>query len=50
MLKKILEYLYMVKIADDEPPLPDVINEDKEALDMYVDFFKLRTRIDYIDE
>jgi len=42
MFKKILEYLYMVKIADDTPPLPQVADEDKEAFDMYVDFFKLR--------
>jgi len=45
MSKKILEYLYMVKIADDAPPLPQVVDEDKEAFDMYVDFFKLRTTV-----
>eukprot|EP00957_Ditylum_brightwellii_P189560 14429583-Ditylum_brightwellii.AAC.1 len=35
----------MVKIADVVPPLLEVVHEDKEAFDIYVDFFKLRTCI-----
>ena len=42
MFKKILEYLYMVKILDDLPPSPEVVDKDEEAVEMYVDFFKLR--------
>jgi len=45
MFKKILEYLYIMKIADDTPPLPEVVNEDKEAFDVYMEFFKLRTNV-----
>lgn len=46
VFKKILEYLYMVKISDDIPPLPSV-DEDKQAVfDAYVDFFALRAATD----
>jgi hypothetical protein len=45
MFKKILEYLYMVKISEDASPLPEVVDEDNEAFDMYVDFFKVRTTV-----
>jgi len=44
MFKKILEYLYMVKISEDTmPPLPEVIEAKKGMFDMYVGFFKLRS-------
>jgi hypothetical protein len=43
MFKKILEYLYMVKISEDIPPLPEVATEKKDMFDTYVDFFKLRS-------
>jgi len=43
MLKKILEYLYMVKISEDVPPLPEVIKTKKDMFGTYVDFFKLRS-------
>jgi len=43
MFKKILEYLYMVKISEDTMPLlPQVVDEDKDAFHMYVDFFNLQ--------
>jgi len=45
MFKKILEYLYTVKISEDVPPLPEVVDDDKEAFDIYMDFFKLRTSV-----
>jgi hypothetical protein len=45
MFKKILEYLYMVKILDDLPPSPEVVDKDEEAVEMYVDFFKLRASV-----
>jgi hypothetical protein len=43
--KKILEYLYMVKISEDgdTPPMPDVDVSKKDMLDSYLDFFKLRS-------
>jgi hypothetical protein len=43
MFKKILEYLYMVKISEDMPSLPEVVNAKKDMFDTYVDFFKLRS-------
>ena len=46
VFKKILEYLYMVKISDDIPPLPSV-DEDKQAVfDAYVDVFALHPATD----
>ena len=42
VFKKILEYLYMVKISKDGPPLPKVVATKKEAFEMYMDFFKLQ--------
>ena len=38
MFKKILEYLYMMKISEDIPPLPEVATEKKDMFDTYVDF------------
>ena len=43
MFKKILEYLYTVKISEDVPPLPEVIEAKKDMFDMYVGFFNLRS-------
>ena len=43
IFKKILEYLYMMKISEDIPPLPEVATEKKDMFDTYVDFFKLRS-------
>ena len=43
MFKKIMDYLYMVKISEDIPPLPEVATEKKDMFDTYVDFFKLRS-------
>ena len=42
--KKILEYLYMVKILEDgdSPPMSDVDESTKDMFDSYLDFFKLR--------
>ena len=46
VFKKILEYLYMVKISDYIPLLPSV-DEDKQAVfEAYVDFFALRAATD----
>ena len=43
IFKRILDYLCVVKIADDAPPLPEVVDEaDKAAFDMYVDYLKIR--------
>jgi hypothetical protein len=42
--KKILEYLYMVKISEDgDAPMPDVDVSMKDMFDSYLDFFKLRS-------
>jgi hypothetical protein len=43
--KKILEYLYMVRISEDgdSPPMPDVDESMKDMFDSYLDFFKLRS-------
>ena len=43
IFKMILEYLYMVNISEDVPPLPEVVNAKKDIFDTYVDFFKLRS-------
>jgi hypothetical protein len=43
MFKKILDYLYIVKISEHLPPLPEVVNAKKDIFDTYVDFFKLRS-------
>jgi hypothetical protein len=44
-LKKILEYLYMVKISEDAdaPPMSEVDESKKDIFDSYLDFFKLRS-------
>eukprot|EP00979_Chaetoceros_neogracilis_P003668 scaffold652_cov188-Chaetoceros_neogracile.AAC.14 len=43
--KKILEYLYMVKISEDgdAPPMSKVDESMKDMFDSYLDFFKLRS-------
>jgi hypothetical protein len=42
--KKILEYLYMVKISDDgDATMPDVDGSMKDMFDSYLDFFKLQS-------
>jgi len=45
VFKKILEYLYMIKISEDgdAPPVPDVDESMKDMFDSYLDFFKLRS-------
>jgi hypothetical protein len=43
---KVLEYLYMVKISEDEDallPMPEVDESKKDMFDSYLDFFKLRS-------
>jgi len=46
VFKKILEYLYMVKISDDVPPLPVIEESKKEMFEFYINFFKLRANLD----
>lgn len=47
VFKKILEFLYMVKISsDDTPPLPSIDESHRSAFDAYVDFFAVRGRKD----
>jgi|AntRauTorckE5430_2_1112549.scaffolds.fasta_scaffold04752_1 hypothetical protein len=43
--KKILEYLYMMKISEDgdAPPISEVDESMKDMFDSYLDFFKLRS-------
>jgi len=40
--KKILEYLYMVKISRDVPPLPTIDEPHKEMFEYYIKFLNLR--------
>ena len=42
VFEKILEYLYMVKISDDIPPIPSEHEDEQGVFDAYVDFFALR--------
>jgi hypothetical protein len=43
VFKKILEYLYMVKISNDVPPLPSVDESMKDMFNLYIKFFKLQS-------
>ncbi len=42
IFKKILEYLYMVKISEDVPPLPTVDETHKEMFEFHIKFLNLR--------
>eukprot|EP00979_Chaetoceros_neogracilis_P012632 scaffold3389_cov188-Chaetoceros_neogracile.AAC.7 len=46
VFKKILEYLYMVKISNDVPPLPSIDESMKDMFNLYIKFFKLQSSDD----
>ena len=46
IFKKILEYLYIVKISDDVPPLPVIEESKKEKFVFYINLFKLLANVD----
>eukprot|EP00979_Chaetoceros_neogracilis_P012637 scaffold3389_cov188-Chaetoceros_neogracile.AAC.12 len=50
--KKILEYLYMMKISEDNdaPPMSEVDVSMKDMFDSYLDFFKLRSEEKHISK
>jgi hypothetical protein len=43
VFKKILEYLYIVKISNDVPPLPSIDESMKDMFHLYIKFFKLQS-------
>jgi len=47
VFRKILEYLYRVKLSvgsDELPPLPSVSKGEQSSFDAYVEFFALRNK------